>query len=231
MSTTKASDSLVAPKNGANQFVGPPAPYTLQWDPISDAGYVYENGLSSVSTQNMASAFMPDSGYSHQYGSSGFRTWEYDQNHLKDIGLVAGVSGVALGLGVATGYGVAAIAPTIAGAYWTGNAYIATKITLATGAGGLILRTISGAEFYKYPTKPNFGGIEQPYNPINGRWMSYSVNVRDQMTVYAEFGVGMGQGAVSAFTGADKPIARTTSQAAGQAVGETVGIAINRLFQ
>ena len=60
----------------------------------------------------------------------------------------------------------------------------------------------------KYPTKANRGGIQQPYSPISGQYMSYSTNSTKEIMkrvgkTGTDFAQGMAQGFAEGETGAD----------------------------
>ena len=86
-----------------------------------------------------------------------------------------------------------------------------------------------------YPTKPNRAGIQQPYNPANGKYLGYGANA---------LGMGMGtsnalsgaigavQGVVrSQIPGAPRPPAVNNAQRLGQDLGYIAGKLFNEFFR
>ncbi len=91
---------------------------------------------------------------------------------------------------------------------------------VATGAGGSRVGQLVGRG---YPTKLNSAGQTQPYNPVNGQYLSPSANPGLRLSPVAQVSSGFGQGYASAVTGGMVPDAVTNLQAWAQVLGHMVG--------
>ncbi len=74
-----------------------------------------------------------------------------------------------------------------------------------------------------YPTKLNSAGEPQPWNPVNGRYLSPSVNPGLGLSLSAQVSAGFSQGYANAITGVTMPDPVTNLQAWAQVIGNIVG--------
>jgi RHS repeat-associated protein len=91
------------------------------------------------------------------------------------------------------------------------------KVGVAIAVGGALL-PVKSAFGKPFPVKPNRGGILQPWNPVNGRWLPYSANPGPQWTPWARFAAG----AAGGYTEAKGGVGTTPVGAAGRA-GQVIG--------
>lgn len=94
---------------------------------------------------------------------------------------------------------------------------------VAIAAAGALLR-VRSALVKPFPTRLNRAGKLQPYNPSNGRWLSYSANPGPQWTAWARFLAGT----VGGYAEAKGGVGTTPVGAAGRA-GQRIGWIIGQL--
>jgi RHS repeat-associated protein len=74
-----------------------------------------------------------------------------------------------------------------------------------------------------FPEKLNRGGIKQPFNPINGKFLPYSANPGIANTPFTNIAAGFSQGIASGLSGAQMPAAGTRLQSWAQSIGQFIG--------
>jgi hypothetical protein len=98
---------------------------------------------------------------------------------------------------------------------------------VAPGAAAGVRSTVGRLLGRPFPTKLGAGGRLQPYNPANGRYLSPANNPGVSGTPWAQFTIGVAQGAGSGASGVEAPVAVTKAQQFGQAVGRVLAALSN----
>jgi RHS repeat-associated protein len=133
--------------------------------------------------------------------------WEAKKAVLKEQLKAQALTTYSLSLGVILPYGVLAASP---------------KGKVKTP--GKFSKIFKGK---KFPEKLNKGGIKQPFNPKNGRFLPYSANPGVANSPFANISTGFSQGFSSGLSGAQMPAAGTQVQSWAQSIGQVIGTIVS----